>query len=142
MRTRFVYFIIFQIIAWTFFFNWEDSSMQETVTSQKLVKVAEVSSRNISNSLSDNHNYQLILRNDGFFTKLNADRVQENGLWKINYDESSIILTSAKGEYHYRILEQFTDKMEVRLVKIDDLTRKWKEEELDLNQLFTSSSMN
>lgn len=116
--------------------------MQETVTSQKLVKVAEVSSRNISNSLSDNHNYQLILRNDGFFTKLNADRVQENGLWKINYDESSIILTSAKGEYHYRILEQFTDKMEVRLVKIDDLTRKWKEEELDLNQLFTSSSMN
>ena len=40
------------------------------------------------------------------------------------------------------MLEQFTDKMEVRLVKIDDLTRKWKEEELDLNQLFTSSSMN
>lgn len=142
MRTRFVYFIIFQIIAWTFYFNWEDSSIQERKTSQKLVKVAEVSPLNVSNGLSDNRNYQLILRNDGFFTKLNADRVQENGLWKINYDESSIILTSATGEYHYRILEQFTDKMEVRLVKYDDLTRKEKVDELDLNRLFTSSSMN
>jgi hypothetical protein len=142
MRARFVYFIIFQLVAWTFYFNWEDSSIQESITSQKLVKVAEVSSRNVSYGLSDNLNYELILRNDGFFTRLNAGRVQESGLWKINYEEPSIILTSAKGEYHYRILEQLNDRMEVRLVKYDDLTRKEKEDELDLSRLFSSSSMN
>lgn len=140
MRTKFIYFIIFQLIAWTLYFNWEGSSIQESATAEKLIKIAEISPKNVNNSLSDKNNYKLILRNDGFFTRVNADQTKENGLWKINYEEASLILTSSKGEFHYRILDQINDGMQVRLIQTNELARK--EDQPDQNRLFSSSSLN
>jgi hypothetical protein len=140
MRTRFIYFIVFQIIAWTFYFNWDYSTVQKPEFSQKLIKVAEISPSYVTNEIRKDQNYELILRNDGFFTRLYTDQTQENGLWKINYEGPSIILTSPQGEYHYRILEQENDRILVRLIQSNELARK--EDEMKRNQLFSSTSLN
>ena len=114
--------------------------MNATMTSQKLISVSEISPKNVSFGLPDKNSYQLILRDDGLFTRINADQTLESGLWKINYEEPSIILTLPKGEFHYRIIDDANNSMQLRLIKSNELARK--EGKPDQNLLFSSSSLN
>jgi hypothetical protein len=141
MRSRFIAFILFQIIAWSFYFNWEVSSNRKMVTSVKMVQVEDISFRHVDFSSNDEHRYQLILRNDGFYTRINRDRTRENGIWRVNYDIPSLILSSPNGDAHYQIIDNFEDYMQVKLLSTDELARnELNRTESDL--LFSSSSLN
>jgi len=140
MRTRFIYFIIFQIIAWSFYFNWDYNTRNEGQTSRKILRVAEISPSYVSHVIPDSQAYSLVLRNDGFFTRLNADQTWESGLWKIDYKEHAIVLIGPQGEHHYRILDEGNDRIQVSLVGSDELAGKMDVKDRDL--LFSSTSLN
>jgi hypothetical protein len=141
MRTRFFSFIIFQLIAWTIYFKWEMPAVQQPVTAEKLLEIAEISPQNVSNSFSYNNNYRLILRNDGIYTRINQDQTFESGLWKVDYDLPAIILSSPRGDNQYQIITSSNDKMNVRkIITSEEYTRNMAETN-DLKRLFSSSSL-
>jgi hypothetical protein len=114
MRTRFFSFIIFQLIAWTIYFKWEIPVVQQSMRAEKSLEIAEISPQNVSNRFAYKNNYRLILRNDGFYTRINQDNTFESGLWKVNYDMPAIILSSPRGDNQYQIITNSNDKMNVR----------------------------
>lgn len=105
-----------------------------------MFRVAEISPSYVSHAFPDRHAYSLILRNDGFFTRLNADQTRESGLWKVDYTEHAIILIGPWGEHRYRILDEGNDQIQVSLIGSDELAGKM--DVKDRNMLFSSTSLN
>jgi hypothetical protein len=141
MRTRFFSFIIFQLIAWTIYFKWEIPVVQQSMRAEKSLEIAEISPQNVSNRFAYKNNYRLILRNDGFYTRINQDNTFESGLWKVNYDMPAIILSSPRGDNQYQIITNSNDKMNVRkIISSEEFTRNM-DETNDLKRLFSSSSL-
>ena len=141
MRTRFISFILFQLIAWILYFNWDMPGVNKTATAEMLLDVAEISPHNVSNSFAFKNNYKLILRNDGFFTRINQDQTFESGLWKVDYEVPALILTSPKGDNHYQIITNYNDRMHVREINTGTDYARSLTETSDLNLLFSSSAL-
>jgi len=141
MRSRFIAFILFQVISWTLYFNWEVSTEQKSFASLKMVRIEDISPRTVRFPSRNENLYRLILRNDGFYTRINADQTRENGLWKVDYDIPSIILASPAGELHYRIIDHTEDWMQVKQITAKEIVKN----ELNTTEperLFSASSLN
>lgn len=141
MRTRFISFILFQLIAWILYFNWDMPGVNRPATAEMLLDVAEISPQNVSNSFAFKNNYKLILRNDGFFTRINQDQTFESGLWKVDYELPALILTSPKGDNHYQIITNYKERMHVREINTGTDYARNLTETIDLNLLFSSSAL-
>lgn len=118
MNLRITFFIIFQIIAWSIYLNSErDPSSPEMFSkSQMTVDILEQPNSKFA-SISDIDNpYKLVLRNDGFFTKINPDQSELNGLWDIDYDIPTIILKLPHGDFEYKILAESNQSIELELI--------------------------
>lgn len=141
MRTRFISFILFQLVAWILYFNWEIPGEKKSDPAEVLLDVAEISPQNVSNSFAFKNNYQLILRNDGFFTKINQDQTFESGLWKVDYELPALVLTSPRGDNRYQIITNYNDRMHVREINSGTDYARNLTETTELNLLFSSSSL-
>jgi len=118
MSLRITLFVVFQIIAWSIFLNSESdpSSPEGFSKSQKVVEILEQPNSQFASINNTNSLYKLVLRNDGFFTKINSDQTVSNGLWDINYDIPTIILKLPQGEFEYKILAESNESMELELI--------------------------
>ena len=140
MRNKLISFFIFQIIAWILFFNWEGYRYQYNETSEKIIQVVENPVSRITANQSNLNMYQLVLRNDGFFTRINHDLTKENGIWSINYDIPSIIFKSSMGEYNYRILENSSESIQLELINAHEIVKDRKTNKDNTTTLFSASS--
>ena len=141
MRTRFISFILFQLVAWTLYFNWDMPAVNKPATAEMLLDVAEISPQNFGNSFAFKNNYQLILRNDGLYTRINQDKTFESGLWKVDYELPALILTSPKGDNHYQIITNYKDRMHVRAINTGTEYARNLTETSELNLLFSSFAL-
>ncbi|MBS0000210.1 MAG: hypothetical protein KFF73_14610 [Cyclobacteriaceae bacterium] len=142
MRLRFISFIVFQVVAWTLYFNWESPSSQKTAATEKHLEIAEISPRTVNNNFAFENNYKLILRNDGFFIRINQDQTRQSGLWKIDHELPALLLTSPKGDHHYQIITSLNDKMHVREIDTnEEFARNSMTESDNLNRLFSSTAL-
>jgi hypothetical protein len=141
MRNRFFAFILFQVVAWAVYFNWEISSDTDSISSQKIVLVEDFSAHNVAFHSGNGKRYQLILRDDGIYTRINDDRVVDNGLWKMDFDVPSLILASPNGEFHYQIINNADDWIQIKLINSNKIVH---EEVIIPNpdRLFSSSALN
>ena len=108
MKFRITLFFVFQVIAWTAYFNWESEVISPNAEgiAEKVVQVEEMSTNQFTSIKTQKELYNIILRNDGFFTKINTDKSLETGLWSVNYNIPSLVLKSAMGDQKYRILDK------------------------------------
>ncbi len=123
MKFRITLFFIFQVIAWTAYFNWESdviSSDAEGIA-EKVVQVEEMSANQFTSIKTRKELYKIILRDDGFFTKINTDRSLETGLWSVNYNIPSLVLKSALGDQEYRILDNTKGVIQIELLNSEEL---------------------
>lgn len=124
MKIRILMFFVFQVVAWSLYFNWDTAKSINFSSSQasKTLQVVEMGSIQEASTLSDNDLlYQLVLRTDGIFTKFNDDQSVENGVWRINYDIPSIILKSPQVDYKYRILQASDDQLQLELINYHEI---------------------
>jgi len=133
MKFRLTIFFIFQVVAWTVYFNWETSmdGQNITVRTEKVLQVEEMSASQFASLNTRKALYKIILRNDGFFTKINADQSVENGLWALDHAIPSLVLRSPAGNQKYRIIEDSPEFIQVELMNPHDLiqTKNIEEEE-------------
>ena len=82
MKFRLTLFLVFQVVAWTAYFNWETSTGDQdiAVKTEKVLRVEEMSAGQFASFGNRQEFYKLILRDDGFFTRINTDQSIENGL--------------------------------------------------------------
>jgi hypothetical protein len=141
MRSRFIVFILFQFVAWALYFNWEITSETDNSASQKIVQIEDFSPNNVTFRSEDRNLYQLILRDDGIFTRIKSGQIVDNGLWKMDYEVPSIILASPKGEFHYQIIDNSDDRMQIKLINSNEIVNN---EVIVPNpdRLFSSSALN
>ncbi len=123
MRNRIISFLVFQIIAWVLYFNWDSYQVQNDQTSEKILQVVENPLSRLTSHQKKEFMYQLVLRNDGFFTRINPDLTKENGIWCVNYDIPSIILKSSMGEYNYRIIENTSESVQLELINAHEIAK-------------------
>lgn len=118
MNLRITFFIIFQIIAWSIYLNSESdpSSPEMFSKSQMIVDILEQPNSQFASINDSNNPYKLVLRNDGFFTKINSDQSELNGLWDIDYDIPTIILKLPQGNFEYKILAESNESIELELI--------------------------
>jgi hypothetical protein len=118
MKFRLTLFFVFQVVAWTTYFNWETTSSDQDIagTTEKVLQVKEMSAGQFVSFENHQAFYKLILRDDGFFTKINTDQSLENGLWAVNHEIPSLILKSPKGDMKYRILDKSGESIQVELM--------------------------
>ena len=141
MRSRILVFIVFQVVAWTLYFNWEGpaNSRNELVsTSEKSWNVVEIQ----DNGGDGNHEIEmakLILRYDGLFTKVNSNESVEKGVWIIDHSEPAIILKSPSKIYKYKIVNYSDDGMMMELMNQPEFTRNNNEEDTFLRKKLLSS---
>jgi hypothetical protein len=100
------------------YFNWDFNPVDQNSaeTTEKVIQVQEMSANQFASLETRRELYQLILRNDGFFTKINKDQSVENGLWNVNHEIPSIILISPTGNQNYRIIEGSYEYLQVELI--------------------------
>lgn len=144
MRSRILFFMFFQIVAWWLYFHWDRNFVEPAVSkSQKILQVVEVASTTPMQIRNGEEIYKLVLRNDGFFTKINLDRSIENGLWLLNYDIPSIILKSPVAEYKYRIIDDSDETLQLELINTHEIQNIQKSRQKDSDEgkhtLFSSS---
>ncbi len=143
MKVRIVLFLIFQFFAWGLYLYWgEDQGHNMPERSEKVLEVFEIPSAILTRTVVEERKFKLILRDDGIFTKINADRSTENGMWAVNYDIPSLILKSPGGDYKYRILNEQDEKFQIELINAHELARARNEKEESNRRLFSSSSIN
>ncbi len=118
MNLRITFFIVFQIIAWSIYLNSESdpSSPEMFSKSQMIVNILEQPNSQFASINETNNLYKLVLRNDGFFTKINSDQSELNGLWDIDYDIPTIILKLPQGDFEYKILAESNESIELELI--------------------------
>jgi hypothetical protein len=118
MKFRLTLFIVFQIVVWTTYFNWKSSTSDQDISGrmEKVLRVEEISAGEFVSIGNHQDLYKLILRDDGFFTKINKDQSVENGLWSVNYEVPSLILKSPRGNSKYRILNESGESVQVELM--------------------------
>jgi hypothetical protein len=118
MKFRLTLFFVFQVVAWTTYFNWETTSSEQDIAgnTEKVLQVKEMSASQFVSFGNHQEFYKLILRDDGFFTKINTDQSVESGLWAVNHEIPSLILKSPKGNLKYRILEESSESIQVKLI--------------------------
>jgi hypothetical protein len=116
-------FFVFQVIAWTTYFNWESDviSPDSAGIAEKVVQVEEMSANQFASIKTRKELYKIILRNDGFFTKINTDKSLETGLWSINYNIPSLVLKSVFGDQEYRILDNTKGVIQIELLNSEEL---------------------
>jgi len=118
MKFRLTLFFVFQVVAWTTYFNWETFSSGQDISGkiEKVLQVKEMSAGQFVSFGNQKELYKLILRNDGFYTLINTDQSVENGLWVVNHEVPSLILKSPKGNLKYRILDESSESIQVELM--------------------------
>jgi hypothetical protein len=123
MKFRITLFIVFQVIAWTAYFNWESEVISPNAEgiAEKVVQVEEMSTSQFTSIKTQLELYNIILRNDGFFTKINTDKSLETGLWSVNYNMPSLVLKSAVGDQKYRILDNSKGVVQLELLNSEEL---------------------
>ena len=123
MKFRITLFFVFQVIAWTVYFNWESDviSADARGIAEKVVQVEEMSANQFASIKTQKELYKIILRNDGFFTKINTDKSLETGLWSVNYNIPSLVLKSALGDQEYRILDNTKGVIQIELLNSEEL---------------------
>jgi hypothetical protein len=123
MKFRITLFIVFQVIAWTAYFNWESEVISPNAEgiAEKVVQVEEMSTSQFTSIKTQLELYNIILRNDGFFTKINTDKSLETGLWSVNYNMTSLVLKSAVGDQKYRILDNSKGVVQLELLNSEEL---------------------
>jgi len=114
---------VFQVVAWTAYFNWGTSSGEMDLAGriEKVLQVEEMSASQFASIETPKELHQLILRNDGFFTMINKDQSVENGLWTVNYEIPSLVLKSPHGDQKYRILEDSDEYLQVELMNVHEV---------------------
>lgn len=123
MKFRLTLFFVFQVVAWTAYFNWDSGPGNQNLAdmSEKELQVQEMSTNQFTSIEAGKELYKLILRNDGFFTRINKDESVENGLWTVNYDVPSLVLKLPGGNLKYRILENTDAFLQVELMNTHEL---------------------
>jgi hypothetical protein len=118
MVFRLTLFFVFQVVAWTTYFNWESSSSDQEIAAatEKVLQVKEMSTGQFVSVGNQEELYKLILRDDGIFTKVNKDQSHENGLWTVNYEVPSLVLKSPRGNFKYHILGETGSSIQVKLM--------------------------
>ena len=113
MRLRILTFLVFQVVAWTIYFN---SGKKNDTGLQRTLQVKEIKGEASNIRINDIDSYKLVLRNDGLFTKVLNDQVVESGLWSVNYDIPSLILKSPSKEYKFKIVKYNGADLEIMLI--------------------------
>jgi hypothetical protein len=123
MKIRLIIFFVFQLIAWTVYFNWGTSIEEQklAVMAERVLRIEEMSASQFASLNTRKQLYKLILRNDGFFTRINDDESVENGLWAVNHEIPSLVLMSASGNQKYRILGDSRDLIQLELMNPNEL---------------------
>jgi len=123
MKFRLTLFFVFQVVAWTTYFNVETTSTDQDIAgkTEKVLQVKDMSASQHVSFGKHSEFYKLILRDDGFFTKINTDKSVENGLWVVNYEIPSLILKSPEGNMKYRILDESCETIQVELMNNQEL---------------------
>jgi hypothetical protein len=139
MKFRFTVFIVFQVFAWTTYFNWEPGTPDQDTDrkAEKIVEILEMSSSQFASYGSENELFRIILRNDGFYTKINNNKSVENGLWIVDYNIPSLVLKMPTGNQKYKILEDSPGRLQVELINAQKLIQVNKEDEKE-PKLFSS----
>ena len=130
MKFRITLFIVFQILAWTAYFNWDSNNLNtsDENIAERVLQVEEMSVNKLASMEVRKELYNLVLRNDGFFTKINSDQSVENGLWIVNRSVPSLVLRSPKGDKKYRIIEDSKGFIQLELLNTSDLIQTAKSE--------------
>jgi len=123
MKFRITLFFVFQVIAWTAYFNWESDVISPDAEgiAEKVVQVEEMSANQFASIKTRKELYKIILRNDGFFTKINTDKSLETGLWYVNYNIPSLVLKTALDNQEYRILDNTEGVIQIELLNSEEL---------------------
>lgn len=123
MKFRLTLFFVFQIVAWTAYFNWESGIMDPNTESiaEKVVQVEEMSANQFASIDARKELYKIILRNDGFFTRINTDKSVESGLWSVNHNVPSLVLRSAVGDQKFKILDNSKGILQLELLNTEEL---------------------
>jgi len=123
MKFRLTLFVVFQIIAWTAYFNMDTGVLDPNNQSfaEKVVQVEEMSANQFASIETRKELYKIILRNDGFFTRINKDNSVETGLWSVNRDIPSLVLRSPVKSQKFKILDNSENVLQLELLNTDDL---------------------
>jgi len=123
MKFRLTLFLVFQVVAWTAYFNWESEVMDPNAEgiAEKVVQVEEMSANQFASIGARMELYNIILRNDGFFTRINTDKSVENGLWSVNHSIPSLILKSPVGDQNFKILDNSKGVLQLELLNTEEL---------------------
>ena len=118
MRLRITIFILFQVLAWTIYFNWESAPDDKVFSAryEKSIQVEEKVTGQFASASAPGSLFRLILRNDGFFTRINFDQSVENGIWSVDHKIPTLILKSAHGNRQYHIIDQSPELLQVELM--------------------------
>lgn len=114
-------FIVFQIVAWTIYFNRASVPDNRVFSenSEKVIQVEEMVAGQFAALDAPKSFFKLILRNDGFFTRINYDQSVENGIWSVDYNIPTLLLKSPQGNREYHILDQSNELLQVELMGTD-----------------------
>ena len=140
MRLRILFFLVFQVVAWTIYFN---SGKTKDTGLQRTLQVKEIKGDDNSIRFNEIDSYKLVLRNDGLFTKVMNDHVVESGLWSVNYDIPSLILKSPSKEYKFKIVKYNGADLEIMLInqhEIENVAENGNKKAMD--KLFSSVKNN
>jgi len=123
MKFRLTLFLVFQIVAWTAYFNMDTEVLDPNLEgfAEKVMQVEEMSANQFASIEARKELYKIILRNDGFFTRINNDESVENGLWSVNRDVPSLVLRSPVGSQKFKILDNSGNVLQLELLKTDEL---------------------
>ena len=123
MKIRLTLFFIFQFAAWTIYFNWGTNldGRHIAAKTERVLQIEEISSSKFASLDTRKQLYQLILRNDGFFTRIYGDRMVENGLWTVNHEIPSLFLMSPSGNRKYHIISDSRESIQVELMNPNEL---------------------
>jgi len=122
MKFRLTLFFVFQIVAWTAYFNMDTGVLDPNSEgfAEKVVQVEEMAANQFASIEARKEMYKIILRNDGFFTRINTDNSVETGLWSVNRDVPSLVLKSPVGSQKFKILDNSKSVIQLELLKTDE----------------------
>ena len=123
MKFRLTLFFVFQVVAWTAYFNWESGVVDPNTEgiAEKVVQVEEMSDNQFALMGARKELYNIILRNDGFFTRINTDKSVESGLWSVNHNLPSLVLRSPAGDQKFKILDNSKGVLKLELLNAEEL---------------------
>ena len=137
MRLRIFAFLVLQVVAWTIYFN---SGKDNNTGMFRALQVKEIKGEEVDARINGIDSYELVLRNDGLFTKISNNQVVESGLWSVNYDIPSLILKSPSKEYKFKIVKYNGADLEIMLInqhEIESMAERGNKKSMD--KLFSSA---